>query len=149
RGRGVALSAGALAVLFGSARPAAGVGAALGNAATRLAGPRPGSETGAPLTREGFRGMLLNKLKNLALLVALVTIVGAGTLWQARNFTRADEPPAKSAPPPAEVPKPAGPGHIVYGCDGKLYLMDPDGKNERPIVLPSSGDRWGRVPMPY
>jgi predicted DNA-binding protein (UPF0251 family) len=45
RGRGIALSAGALTMLFGSARPAAGVGPALANAATRVAGPGPVSET--------------------------------------------------------------------------------------------------------
>ena len=81
--------------------------------------------------------MLLNKLKHLAFLVALGTIVGSGTLWPARNFTWADEPPAK--PAQAEVPKPAEPGHILYGCDGKLYLMDPDGTNERRIELPPMG----------
>src|SRR5262249_39874268 len=74
--------------------------------------------------------------KHLALLVVLVTIVGSGTLWQARNFTWADDPPAQPAPAPAEVSKPAGPGHILYSCDGKLYLMGPDGKNERRIELP-------------
>ena len=135
RGRGVALSAGALAMLFGSARPAAGVGAALANAATRLARLGPVPETVATLSREVFRIMLLNKLKHMALLVALAMIVGSGTLWQARNFTWADDSPA----PPAEVPKPAGPGHILYSCDGKLYLMDPDGKNERRIELPPLG----------
>jgi RNA polymerase sigma factor (sigma-70 family) len=148
-GRGVALSAGALTLLFGSARPAAGVGAAVENAATRLAGPGPVSETVATLSREVFRNMLWSELKHLGLLVALVTIVGSGTLWPARNFIWADDPPAKPAPAPAEEPKPAGPGRIVYGCDGKLYLMDPDGKNERRIDLPPSGDRWGRVPMIY
>ena len=139
RGRGIALSAGALTMLFGSARPAAGVGAALAEAATRLARLGPVSETVATLSREVFRIMLLNKLKHLALLVVLVTIVGSGTLWQARNFTWADDPPAKPASAEAEVPKPAGPGHILYGCDGKLYLMDPDGKNERRIELPPMG----------
>ena len=84
--------------------------------------------------------MLLNKLKHLALLVVLVTIVGSGTLWQARNLTWADDPPVKPAPAREEVPKPAGPGHILYGCDGKLYLMDPDGKNERRIELPTMGN---------
>jgi RNA polymerase sigma factor (sigma-70 family) len=140
-GRGVALSTGALAMRFGSARPAAGVSAALSNAATQLAGPGPVSEAVATLSREVVRIMLLNKLKHLALLVVLVTIVGAGTLWQARNFTWADDPPAQPAPAPAEVPKPAGPGHILYSCDGKLYLMDPDGKNERRIELPPLGGR--------
>jgi RNA polymerase sigma factor (sigma-70 family) len=138
RGRGVALSAGALAMLFGSARPAAAVSAALANAATRLAGSGPVSETVATLSREVHRIMLLNKLKHLALLVALVTIVGAGTLWQARNLTWAEDPPAKPTPAQAEAPKPAGPGHILYACDGELYLMDPDGKNERRIELPPS-----------
>src|SRR5581483_8457365 len=71
RGRGVALSAGALTMLFGSARPAAGVGASLANAATRLAGPGPVSETVATLSQEVFRIMLLNKLKHLALLLVL------------------------------------------------------------------------------
>jgi hypothetical protein len=142
RGRGIALSAGALTMLFGSARPAAVVGAALANAATRLAGPGPVSETVATLSREVFRIMLLNKLKHLALLVTLVTIVGAGTLWQARNLTWADDPPAKPAPAQAEALKPAGQGHILYGRDGKLYLMDPDGKNERRIELPPMGGRW-------
>src|SRR6516225_5562305 len=91
RGRGVALSAGALTMLFGIARPAAGVGAALENAATRLAGPGPVSETVATLSREVFRIMLLNKLNHLALRVVMLTIVASGTLWQARNFTRADD----------------------------------------------------------
>jgi RNA polymerase sigma factor (sigma-70 family) len=136
RGRGVALPAGALAILFGSARPAAAVGPALANAAARLARLGPVSETVATLSREVFRMMLLNKLKHLALLVALVAIVGSGTLWPARNLTRADDPPAKPAPAPAAVPQPAGPGHILYACDGELYLMDPDGKNERRIELP-------------
>src|SRR6516225_7011205 len=123
RGRGIALSAGALTMLFGSARPAAVVGAALANAATRLAGLGPVSETVATLSREVFRIMLLNKLKRLALLVALVTILGSGTLWQARGLTWADDPPARPAPAQAKVPKPAGQGHILYGRDGKLYLM--------------------------
>ncbi len=136
RGRGITLLAGALSMLFGSARPAASVSAALANAATRLAGSSPVSETVATLSREVFRIMLLNKLKHLALLVILATIAGSVTLWQARNFTWADDPPAQPAPAPAEVPKPAGPGHILYSCDGKLYLMDPDGKNERRIELP-------------
>ena len=83
--------------------------------------------------------MLLNKLKHLGLLVVLEAAVVSGTLWQARNLTWADEPPAKPAPAPAEVPKPAGPGHILYSRDGKLYLMDPDGKNERRIELPDMG----------
>jgi RNA polymerase sigma factor (sigma-70 family) len=135
-GRGIALSAGALAMLFGSARLPAGVSTALANAATRLAGPGPVAETVATLSREVFRIMLLNKLKRVALLVVLVTIVGAGTLWQARNLTWADDPPAQPAPAPGEVPKPAGPGHILYSCDGKLYLIDPDGKNERRIEMP-------------
>lgn len=139
RGRGITLSAGALTMLFGSARPAASVGATLAEAATRVARLGPVSETVATLSREVFRAMLLNKLKHLALLVALVTIVGSGTLWQARNLTWADNPPAQLAPAPAEVPKPAGPGHILYSCDGKLYLMDPDGKNERRIELPALG----------
>ena len=108
RGRGIALSAGALTMLFGSARPAAGVGAALANAATRLARPGPVSETVATLSREVFRIMLLNKLKHLALLVVLVTIVGSGTLWQARNLTWADDPPARPASVESEVPKSRG-----------------------------------------
>ncbi|HEV3084684.1 MAG TPA: sigma-70 family RNA polymerase sigma factor [Gemmataceae bacterium] len=137
RGRGIALSAGALTLLFDSARPAAGVGAALADAATRLAGAGPVSETVATLSREVFRIMLLNKLKHLAWLVIPVTIVGSATLWQARNLTWADDPPARPASVEYEVPNPAGPEHILYGCDGKLYLMDPDGKNERRIELPS------------
>ncbi len=140
-GRGIALSAGALTLLFGGARPAAGVSAALANAATRLAGPGPVSASVATLSREVFRIMLLNKLKRLALLVLLVTLLGSGTLWQARNFIWADDPPAQPAPAPAEVPKPAGPGHILYSCDGKLYLMDPDGNNERRIEVPPLGGR--------
>jgi RNA polymerase sigma factor (sigma-70 family) len=147
RGRGIALSAGALTLLFGRAGPAAAVGTVLANAATRLAGPGPVSATVATLSREVFRLMLLNKLKHLAWLVALVTIVGSGTFWPARNLVWADDPPAKPAAAQAEEPKPAGPGHIVYSIDGKLYLMDPDGKNERRIELPPSGDRWGRAPM--
>jgi RNA polymerase sigma factor (sigma-70 family) len=139
RGRGIALSAGALTMLFGSARPATGVGAALTEATTRLARLGPVSETVATLSREVFQIMLLNKLKHLALLVVLVTIVGSGTLWQARNLTWADDPPAKPASVEYEVPNPAGPGHILYSCDGKLYLMDPDGKNERRIELPPLG----------
>ncbi|HZV06647.1 MAG TPA: sigma-70 family RNA polymerase sigma factor [Gemmataceae bacterium] len=141
RGRGIALSAGALTMLFGSARRAAGVDAALANAATRLAGLGPVPETVATLSREVFRIMLLNKLKHVGLLVVLVATVGSGTLWQARNLTWAEDPPAKPAPAQAEVPKSAGPGHILYGCDGKLYLMDPDGKNERRIELPPLGGR--------
>jgi RNA polymerase sigma factor (sigma-70 family) len=141
RNCGVALSAGALAMLFGSARPAAGVSPALANAAMRLAGPGPVSETVATLSRQVFRIMLLNKLKHLASLVVLVTIVGSGALWQARNFTWADDPPAKPASTQAEVPESAGPGHILYGRDGKLYLIDPDGKNERRIKLPPMADR--------
>jgi RNA polymerase sigma factor (sigma-70 family) len=134
RGRGIALSAAALTLLLGSARPAASVGAALAEAASRLARPGAASATVATLAREVFRIMLLNKLKHVGLLVVLVAAVGSGTLWQARNLTGADDPPAK--PAQAEVPKPAGPGHILYGRDGKLYLMDPDGKNERHIELP-------------
>jgi RNA polymerase sigma factor (sigma-70 family) len=141
RGRGIALSAGALTLLFDRARPAAGVGAALADAATRLAGPGPVSEAVATLSREVFRIMLLNKLKHLGLLVALVTIVGSGTLWQARNLTWADDPPAKPAPAQTEVPESAGPGHILYTLDRELYLMDPDGKNERRIELPPMGRR--------
>ena len=109
RGRGIALSAGALTLLFGSARPAAGVGPALANAATRLAGPGPVSEAVATLSREVFRIMLLNKLKHLALLVVLVTIVGSGTFWQARNFTWADDPPAKPAPARPKCRSPRSP----------------------------------------
>src|SRR5258708_6955911 len=85
--------------------------------------------------------MLLNKLKHLGLLVVLVATVGSGTLWQARNLICADDAPVNPAPARAEVPKPAGPGHILYGREGKLYLMDPDGKNERRIELPPMGDR--------
>jgi hypothetical protein len=83
--------------------------------------------------------MLLNKLKHLGLLVVLEAVVVSGTLWQARNLTWADDPPAKPAPARAEVSKPAGPGHILYCRDGKLYLMDPDGKNDRRIELPDMG----------
>jgi RNA polymerase sigma factor (sigma-70 family) len=139
RGRGVALSTGALTLLFDSARPAAAVSPALANAATGLVGPRPVSETVSTISRAVFRVMLLNKLKRVALLFVLVTIVGSGTLWQARNFTLADDPPRKPAPAQTEAPKPAGPGHILYGRDGKLYLMDPDGKKERLIDLPPMG----------
>jgi hypothetical protein len=137
RGRGIALSAGALTILFGSARPAASVGPALAEAAMRLARVGPVSEIVATLSREVFRIMLLNKLKHMGLLVVLVATVGSGTLWQARNLTWADDPPARPASVEYEVPNPAGPEHILYGCDGKLYLMDPDGKNERRIELPS------------
>jgi len=73
--------------------------------------------------------MPLNKFKYLGLLVVLVASAGSGSL------TRADERPANAAP--AEVP--TGPGHILYSCDGKLYLIDPDGKNERRIGLPPLG----------
>jgi RNA polymerase sigma factor (sigma-70 family) len=139
RGRGIALSASALTILFGSARPAASVGAALAEAATRLARLGPASETVATLSREVFRIMLLNKLKQWGLLVVMVATVGSGTLWQARNFTWADDPPARLASVEYELPSPAGPGHILYGCDGKLYLMDPAGKNERRIELPPMG----------
>ncbi len=80
--------------------------------------------------------MLLNKLKHLALLVALVTIVGSGTLWQARNFTWADDRPAQTAPAPAKVPQPLSPGHILYSCDSYLYLMDPNGPG---VLKPLAG----------
>jgi RNA polymerase sigma factor (sigma-70 family) len=139
RGRGIALSAGALTLLFDNARPAVGVGAALADAATRLAGPGPVSETVAALSREVFRIMLLNKLKHFALLVIPVSIVGSATLWQARNLTWADDPPAKLAPAQTEVPKSASPGHILYARDRELYLMDADGRNERRIELPPIG----------
>jgi RNA polymerase sigma factor (sigma-70 family) len=145
RGRGIALSAGALTMLFGSARPVAGVSPALANAAMRLAGPGPVSETISTLSREVFRIMLLNKLKHLALLVVLGTIVGSGTLWQARNFTWADDPLARVASVEYEVPNSASPGHILYARDRELYLMDPDGKNERRIELPPIG---ARAPVP-
>ncbi len=83
--------------------------------------------------------MLLSKLKHWGLLVVLAAAVGSGTLWQARNLTWADEPGAKPAPPQAAVP--ADPGRILYGCDAKLYIMDPDGENERQIELPPMGGR--------
>lgn len=102
RGRGIALSAGALTTLFGSARSAASVGPVLAEAAMRLAQAGPVSQTVATLSREVFRMMLLNKLKYLALLVVLVATVGSATLWQARNLTWADDPPAKQAPAAAQ-----------------------------------------------
>ncbi len=97
RGRGVALSAGALTMLLGSARPAASVGPALAEAAMRLARYGPVSEIVATLSREVLRIMLLSKLKHMGLLIVLVATVGSGTLWQARNLTWADDPPAKPA----------------------------------------------------
>ncbi len=139
RGRGIALSAGALTLLLESARPAAAISPRLVNAAVHLAGPVLVSETVAALSQTVFRIMLLNKLKHVALLVILLAILGSGTVWQARNFTWADDPPRKPASAQAEVPKPASRGHILYGRDGKLYLMDPDGGNERQINLPTMG----------
>ncbi len=141
RGRGIALSASAMTILFASARPAACVGAALAEAATRLARLGPASETVATLSCEVFRVMLLNKLKLWRLLVVLAATVGSVTLWQARNLTWADDPSVKPALAQAQVPKPASPGHILYCLDGKLYLMDPGGKNERHIELPPMGAR--------
>ena len=80
--------------------------AALADAATRLAGPGPVSETVATLSREVYRIMLLNRLKHLALLVALTTIVASGTLRQAQTSPGLTTRP--NLRPLAEVPKPGG-----------------------------------------
>lgn len=109
--------------------------------------------------KEGvLKAMLISKLKAAVSLLVMVAAVGLGGGLAAQRTGLAEEPqrlgersktadegkPA-SAPAQAEMPKPEGSGHILYGCDGKLYLMDPDGKNERHIDLPPMG---GRFPMP-
>lgn len=80
--------------------------------------------------------MFLNKLKLATAVFTLVAVVGGVSAWNWLGRAQADDPPA-AAPPQARAVA-AGPGRIVFQRDGGLYLIDPDGKNERAVKLPDA-----------
>ena len=165
--RGLALSSAAMAALLTQNASSAYVGPALvagtvKAAALLTAGQAVATSVVSVLVialKEGvLKAMLISKLKTAVSLLVVVAGVGLGGGLVAQRTGSAEGPqrlsgksetadevkqPATLAQ--AELPKPAGSGHILYGCDGKLYLMDPDGKNQRHIELPPMG---GRFPMP-
>jgi RNA polymerase sigma factor (sigma-70 family) len=146
RGRGVALTAVGLTALFGSAPAAAAVPAALRSAAVRLAAPGPVSAAVNQLAQGVLGTMLLSKLKFVATALAVVVLLGGLSAWSMLRPARAEDPPNKPAAR-HEVPRSDRSGHLFYSRDGKLYGMDPDGKNERRITLPDEAG-WGAVPSP-
>ncbi len=136
RGRGVVLPAAGLAVLFGRAAASAAVRTALADAAARLAGPGPVSAAVAELSRGVFRTMLLNKLKLVALGLIVTAVASGASVGGLLRHAQAQNPPAKPAATRPDLPKPAGPGRIVFYQRGTFTAADPDGSNERRIELP-------------
>jgi Tol biopolymer transport system component len=135
RGRGLILPATGLAALCGRGAATAGVPAALADAAAKLTGPGPVSAAVAELSRGVLQSMLLNQLKVVTTALLVAAAVGGMSAAVLLRGARAEDPPARPAAD-APVPKPAGPGHLLYSRDGVLYRIDPDGKNERRIELP-------------
>jgi RNA polymerase sigma factor (sigma-70 family) len=149
RKRGVALPTAGLVAALASAGQAA-VPAGLPAKATAAAlSPDSASAAIAALTNGVFRSMLLNKLA-FGSACAVLLAVACAAAWGTLPTVAVNEPPKPAlvfavpsdvAPPPRATARqlPKGPNRILIrrepGMRGErsLYLLDPDGKNEKEI----------------
>jgi hypothetical protein len=139
QGQGVMLSLGALALQFKLALSGARVRDILLTSTIRLARSGPIPALVAELSRKVFRMILWNKLKTKTLVLTLIAALSGGVLRQVPALTLPDDPQAKPTTVSRALPTPVRSGHILYSRDGALYLMNPDGTNERGIELPPEG----------
>lgn len=138
RNRGVALSAAGLSVALGQLAGAKAPPGLIANATAALT-PHLVPAPVAALSHGVLRVMFLQKLKTvvpvLGLLAAGVFAAFAtGSTVPAPANTKPEVNAPGSPKPAAQAkPAPAGPNKILVMRAGKLILIDPDGKNEKPV----------------
>jgi RNA polymerase sigma factor (sigma-70 family) len=142
RQRGVALSAAALSAALGQEVASANVPADLTARAVAVAiTPNLVPAPVAALSNGVLRIMFAQKLKSIPVVLGLfASVVLAGGLLLAADPPAVHEPPPKpafvltpqpAAPAAAPQPLPKGSSKLLFFSDGKLVLIDADGKIEK------------------
>jgi RNA polymerase sigma factor (sigma-70 family) len=131
RQRGVALSAAALGAVLGRVASASLPADLTARAAAVALTPNLVPAPVAALSNGVLRIMFAQKLKSIPVVLGLfASVVFAGGLLLA-DPPADHQPPAKPAVAPAPKPLPKGSGNLLFFSDGKLVLIDPDGKNAK------------------
>ena len=133
--RGVAPGVGGLAVALGEAASAAVPADLPARAVAAALTPESTPAAVAALSHGVLRAMFLHKLRLAPLALAAVASVALGAGLFASPPAAPPAPPARVAlaeaqpPAPKAAPLPKGPNRIVLYLDGRLTLIDPNGKN--------------------
>ncbi|MBN9522276.1 sigma-70 family RNA polymerase sigma factor [bacterium] len=128
----------------------AGVPPALASATSALATGAPAPAAVAALAHGVGRAMTLKKLIPSAVAVVASAALVTGLLGSQPAPADPPAPPVRVAvaqpPAPKAAPLPTGPNRIVFYLNGRLTMIDPDGKNAVPVT--EDNDEHSPLPSP-
>jgi RNA polymerase sigma factor (sigma-70 family) len=151
RRRGIALSAAGLTAAFAQLACASVPGGLVSKAVACAIGPGPIPAAVAALSHGVLRVMFIQKLKVMVVSGILASALFATerlfadpptapnpTLSAEPVSPRPDQPPQK----PAEKLPAQGPNKLLFFRNGHLFLIDPDGKNEKRVTETADRDTY-------